>query len=67
MRFTSLSHRFINVNRADVPDRIDVLSRLAARLDKTEILRDHDFQFLDSLHALLEEEAAQGVRGLYAF
>lgn len=51
MKFTGLSHRFIDVNRADVPDRIAELARLQLRLDEGDQI----------------EESAEGVRGLYAF
>lgn len=67
MTFTGLSQRFIDVNRADVPDRIAEIVRLQLRLDQGEQMKDRDFQLLDGLHDLLEEESAEGVRGLYAF
>jgi hypothetical protein len=67
MEFTGLSHRFVDVNRADVPDRIAELARLQVRLDEGDQIKDRDFQLLDGLHDLLEEESAEGVRGLYAF
>jgi len=67
MAFTGLSSRFVGINRADVPDRLAELTRLRSRLIEEECVRDRDFRLLDSLHALLEEETAEGVRGLYAF
>jgi hypothetical protein len=66
MAFTGLSNRFVGINRADVPDRLEELTRLQARLIKEECVKERDFRLLDSLHALLEEETAEGVRGLYA-
>ncbi len=67
MAFTGLSNRFVGVNRADVPDRLAELTRLQSRLLEEECVKERDFRLLDSLHALLEEETAEGVRGLYAF
>jgi len=67
LAFTGLSHRFVAVNRADVPDRLAELTRLQSRLLDKGCVKDRDFRLLDSLHALLEEETAEGVRGLYTF
>ena len=67
MAFTGLSNRFVAVNRVDVSDRLAELTRLRLRLIEEECIKDRDFRLLDGLHALLEEETAEGVRGLYAF
>jgi len=64
--FVGLADRFTQVNKADVPDRLEALCSVRDRLEGTWAIRDRDFHLLDSLQALLEEEAAEGVRGLYA-
>lgn len=65
MGFTGLADRFVRVNEHDVDDRLDELRRIRDELVHGVPLRPHDFRRLDALHALLEEEAAEGVRGLY--
>ncbi len=69
MAFTGLADRFIDVNPADVPDRIAELIRLRGRLDRDPeaALKERDFRLLDGIQALLEQETSEGVRGLYAF
>jgi len=69
MAFTGLADRFVDVNPADVPHRVAELIRLRDRLDREPdaALKERDFRLLDGLQALLEQETAEGVRGLYAF
>lgn len=62
-----LADRFIQVNPADVRDRIDDLRRLRQRLDNHLALTERDFRRLDDVQSLLEAEAAEGVRSLYGF
>jgi hypothetical protein len=62
-----LADRFIQINPADVRDRIDDLHRLRQRLDKHLALTERDFRRLDDVQSLLEAEAAEGVRSLYGF
>lgn len=65
---TGLAQRFVRVNTMDVPDRLAELERLRSRLsDPAQPLRDRDFNLLDGLQSLLEEETAEGVRSLYRF
>ncbi|MCL4508816.1 MAG: hypothetical protein M1296_04730 [Chloroflexi bacterium] len=65
LAFAGLADRFVQVNPADVPDRLAELRRLRQRLASGQAIRDHDFRILDSLQALLEAEAAEDVRSLY--
>jgi hypothetical protein len=69
MAFTGLADRFVDVNPADVSDRVAELIRLRDRLDREPdaALKERDFRLLDGIQALLEQETAEGVRGLYAF
>ncbi len=67
LAFTGLADRFIKANPADVPDRLDELLRAQRHLAEGQPLTDMDFRRLDALQALLEEETAEGVRGLYRF
>lgn len=65
LAFTGLADRFIKVNPEDVADRLDELSRARVRLAAGQPLTELDFYRLDALQALLEEETAESVRGLY--
>lgn len=65
LAFTGLADRFVKVNPDDVADRLHELSRARARLAASQPLTDLDFRRLDALQALLEEETAERVRGLY--
>jgi hypothetical protein len=59
-----VADRFIRL-RPDVSDRLLELSSVRGRLFGSERLRPQDFKVLDQLQNLLEEEAAEGSRGLY--
>ncbi len=63
--FAGLADRYIALNPQDVRDRLDELDRLRTRLHRAEPLRPQDFAMLDDLQTLLEEEAAENVRGLF--
>lgn len=66
--FTALADRFIKENPADVQDRVAEIERLVSRLSLgTPAIKDRDFVHLDNLQVLLEQEAAEGVQGLYRF
>jgi len=69
MAFTGLADRFVDVNPADISHRVAELIRLRDRLDREPDgpLKERDFRLLDGIQALLEQETAEGVRGLYAF
>jgi hypothetical protein len=67
LTFTGLAARFVKVNSDDVADRLDELLRAQGRLASGQPLTALDFGRLDALQALLEEETAEGVRGLYRF
>lgn len=67
LAFTGLADRFVKVNPDDVADRLDELLRAQRRLAAGQPLTALDFHRLDALQALLEEETAEGVRGLYRF
>lgn len=51
--------------RLDVDDRLAELTRVRGRLFSSDRLHSQDFVVLDRLQTLLEEEAAEGSRGLY--
>ena len=65
LAFTGLADRFVKVNPGDVGDRLDELVRARERLLADQPVTELDFRRLDALQALLEEETAEGVRGLY--
>jgi len=67
--FTSFASRFIDLNPADVADRLDEIERLRHRLDSSNQspLNSREFNLLDRLQTLLELEVAQSVQSLYAF
>ncbi len=67
LAFTGLADRFVRENVADVPDRLDQLQRVRDHLSGSQPLRERDFDKLDHLQSLLEEEAAEGVRGLFSY
>jgi hypothetical protein len=59
-----VADRFMRL-RPDVTDRLSELARVRGRLFGSDHLRPQDFRVLDRLQTLLEEEAAEGSRGLY--
>jgi hypothetical protein len=67
LAFTGLADRFVRAMPDDVADRLDELMRARERLAGGQPLRELDFSRLDALQGLLEEETAEGVRGLYRF
>ena len=62
--YVDVADRFIRL-RSDVTDRLAELGRVRGRLFGSERLRARDFRVLDRLQGLLDEEAAEGSRGLY--
>ena len=62
--YVDVADRFIRL-RSDVTDRLAELGRVRGRLFGSERLRAQDFRVLDRLQGLLDEEAAEGSRGLY--
>ena len=63
--FTDLADRFIQFRAVDVDSRLAELERVRGRVAGSIELRKYDFRVLDRLQGLLEEEAAESVRGLY--
>ena len=67
LAFTGLADRFVRVRPDDFADRLDELMRARGHLARGQLLTELDFRRLDALQGLLEEETAEGVRGLYQF
>lgn len=66
LAFSGLADRFVRDAPGGVADRLDQLDRLRGRLlDGDRPLPDRDYRLLDRLQALLEEETAEDVRGLF--
>jgi hypothetical protein len=65
LTFTGLADRFVQANPADVADRLADLRRVREELSAGQMLNDRAFSLLDDIQALLQEEAAEGVRSLY--
>jgi len=68
VRVLTLEH-IDDLDPADISHRVAELIRLRDRLDREPDgpLKERDFRLLDGIQALLEQETAEGVRGLYAF
>lgn len=68
LAFSGLADRFARDAPGGVDDRLDQLNRLRGRLLAGDApLSDREYRLLDRLQALLEEETADDVRGLFRF
>jgi len=68
LAFSGLAARVARDARGGVEDRIALLGRLRGNLlDDDRPLSPREYHLLDRLQALLEEETADDVRGLFRF
>ncbi len=66
--FSGLAQRLVRDASGGIDDRIAQLDRLRMRLlTGADPLSDREYRLLDRLQALLEEETADDVRGLFRF
>ena len=65
--YTALARRFIEVNPADVADRVAALGALTRRLAESQPLTERDYGLLNRIQALLEGEISREIHSVFAF